>query len=284
MDWSKAKTILIVAFLITNILLAINLYRHGGTKNPSLEPEFIERSLKLLEAKGIKVDTEIPLIQPSLEPLVVEYENFKNNQINGKFFENRGVISLSADGILEIYRDKEKVTLINNRLIIYERLENKGENKFLLEDENTAVEKSIKFLEERGFSTEDMTLSHIRREENTYILEFSKVHEGRYLESSFTNLQIDEFGVKRLDRLWLNVIAKGEKPIYISSAPKSILSLLNISRIEGKTIDEISLCYYFDPTKHDYIEELEQAKQGRAVPAWRIKFTDGEKIFIDQYQ
>ena len=284
MDWSKAKTILIVAFLVTNILLAINLYREETSKNPSLEPEFVERTLKLLNSKGIKVDTEIPLFEASLEPLVVEYESFKNNEINNKFFENRGIINLSTDGILEIYKDYEKVTLLNNRLIIYDRLENNDKNKILLENENSAIEKSIEFLEDRGFDTEDMVLSHIRREEKTYILEFSNIYEGRYLESSFTNVQIDEFGVKRLDRLWLNVTSKGEKPIYISSAPKSILSLLSMSRIEGKTIDEISLCYYFDPTKHDYIEELEQAKQGRAIPAWRIKFTDGEKIFIDQYQ
>ncbi len=57
-----------------------------------------------------------------------------------------------------------------------------------------------------------------------------------------------------------------------------------MGEVYGKTITDISICYYFDPQKHNYLEDLGEARQGgRAVPAWRIQFSDGYKIFIDEY-
>ena len=128
-----------------------------------------------------------------------------------------------------------------------------------------------------------MVLSHVKRVDNIYHLEFSKVFKERFLESAFTNIQLDDTGIKKLERLWLNVIEIGETPIFISSAPKSILGLLSMKEVYGKNIKDISLCYYFDPEKHDYIQNPLQAKQGRAIPAWRIQFDDGYKVFIDNY-
>ena len=37
------------------------------------------------------------------------------------------------------------------------------------------------------------------------------------------------------------------------------------------------------PEKHEYLEEPGEAKQGKAVPAWRVEFDDGYKVFLDEY-
>src|SRR5690606_9906755 len=114
-------------------------------------------------------------------------------------------------------------------------------------------------------------------------LEYSKVYKDTFVERAYTNFQIDGRGVKRFERLWLNVKEIGDTKIYISTAPKSLLNLLGMKELYNNSITDISLCYYFDPEKHEYIEEPGEAKQGRAVPAWRIQFEDGYKVYIDDY-
>ena len=75
----------------------------------------------------------------------------------------------------------------------------------------------------------------------------------------------------------------GDKPIEISSAPKSLLAVLGKEEVEGKTITDISICYYFDPQRQDYNDNPEEVQQGTTIPAWRIQFNDGYKIFVDNY-
>lgn len=94
---------------------------------------------------------------------------------------------------------------------------------------------------------------------------------------------IDNRGVASLERTWLNSLEEGEIPIYINTAPKAMLSLLSMEEVYGKTIEDISLCYYFEPENHEYLEQPNEARKGKTVPAWRVLFDDGYKVIIDNY-
>ncbi len=128
-----------------------------------------------------------------------------------------------------------------------------------------------------------MKLSFVKSDGKSFSLEFTKIYNDRYLEKSNTNIFVDSSGVKKLERMWLNPIEEGEKYIYINTAPKALLSLLSEEEAYGKAIDEISLCYYFDPAEQDFVDNPEDAKRGKTVPAWRVLFEDGTKIIIDNY-
>lgn len=281
MDWSKAKTILIVSFIVVNIMLGISLIDRRDNTSTIANQELVEDSIRLLKNKDISVATDIPREIPSLKTLVVEYEVFKAHEVNKKFFDEKAKVSLKMEGLVEMEDGHEKLTILNNKHIIYESSKDSEDlsiNSF--EDaENIAKD----FLRNLGYDTVDMKLSYIKEKDGRYSLEFSKLYNGKYLESAFTNIQLDKTGIKKLERLWLNIIEEGDVPIFISSAPKSILALLSINEAYGRTIKDISLCYYFDPEKHSYIQNPLEARQGRAIPAWRIQFEDGYKIFIDDY-
>ncbi len=92
-----------------------------------------------------------------------------------------------------------------------------------------------------------MELTFIKEENDTFYIEYSKLYNGVFVERAYTNFQIDGRGVKRFERVWLIVEDLGETEIYISTAPKAILALLDMEDVYGKTIENISLCYYFDP-------------------------------------
>lgn len=281
MDWSKAKTILIISLIVVNIILGIAVFNTNQDVETSVSKDFLEDSIRLLSNKDISVATEIPTEIPSLEGLVVEYETFKTSELNKKFFMDNGKVSIKGDGLVEIYLEDEKLTILNEKLIIYES--NKSDESYQINTDDDAINLATNFLDDLEYDTSDMKLSYIKKTDDRYYLEFSKIYNEKFLESAFTNIQLDDSGIRKFERLWLNPIEVGDTPIFINSAPKSMLGLLSMNEVYGKTIQDISLCYYFDPERHEYIEDPLDAQQGRTIPAWRIQFDDGYKVFIDNY-
>ncbi|HHV46611.1 MAG TPA: hypothetical protein GXX53_06915 [Tissierellia bacterium] len=280
MDWSKAKTILIIAFIITNVFIVFLLLSDRPIEEPTITDKFISNVKELLKDKNIYIEASIPREIAYLNSMIVEFEKADSQSLNRLYFDNNGVIH--SDGSLkEITYGMESILIINNRLIIYENNDEKARYNLLNIDD--AIEIAEDFLMKGNFSTSDMKLTYSKQENNVFYLEYSKVYEDTYIERAYTNFQIDERGVKRFERLWLNAKEIGDTKIYISTAPKSLLNLLGMQEVYNNTITDISLCYYFDPEKHEYIEEPGEAKQGKAVPAWRIQFEDGYKVYIDEY-
>lgn len=281
MDWSKAKSILIVALIVTNSLLGYVLFVDQNNVDATVQTEFIEQTVNLLNNKNIKLETEIPTKNPNLFGLTVEYEILDIASLNDNFFQGKGIVELKGEGLLEVSYGNQLLTVINKKFIIYESTSE--EIKFDSLTQQQAIDIAKSFIKNNGFIVSDMELSFIKEVDDVYNIEFTKVFDGNLMEATFTNVQLDNRGVRKLERVWLNMNDIGANPIHISSAPKSVLALLSMEEVYGKTIKEISLCYYFDPEKHEYIENPGEAQQGRAIPAWRVQFTDGYKVFIDNY-
>lgn len=281
MDWSKAKTILIVGFLVTNVILFTVLLSNERQMEPTIKQEFVEEVIKLLKNKDISIDTEISREVPSLKTLIVEYDMVDISKVNKDFFLDKGFIEYGEKGSIEILNDDELVSIKNNKILKYE---NKGKNrKYNNLTEEKAKDISLKFLESKKYHIEDIKLSYIRENNGKYHLRFSKTHRGRYLETAYINVVVDSRGVRELERMWLNVEEEGENLIYINTAPKAVLDLLSMDNVYGKTIIDISLCYYFDPNQHEYIKRPEEARKGKTIPAWRVLFHDGSMAIIDNY-
>ena len=281
MDWSKAKTILIVAFILTNIALGAVLLSNNNQTESTIAHGFVEDVTRLLKNKDISVETEISREIPSLKTLGVEYEVIDISKINNNFFQGKGVVELKEEGLVEILNGDEYISITNKKILLYED-RNKSE-KYIDLTEDRAKDIAIDFLENKKYDISDMKLSNVKEEEGIYHIEFSKIYNDRYLETAYLNMVVDTRGVKTLERMWLNVQGEGEVSIYINTAPKAVLSLLSMEEAYGKTIKDISLCYYFDPEKHEYIKDPQNAKKGKTIPAWRVLFDDGEKIIIDNY-
>jgi regulatory protein YycI of two-component signal transduction system YycFG len=279
MDWSKAKTILIIALLITNIFLAYFLFGDQEVGNAVLDPEFLEETEELLGRNGIVLDAQVPTETQQLYNLTVEYEEMMPGTINERFFGSQGAINRNEGAVVEIHHGDEVITLINEKLMIYE---NSGaETGMPMEDLDQAVDLAKGFLEERGYGTDDMGLSYWRKTERGYYLDFTKIFQDSYIELSYTVVIIEDGRIARMERTWLNTKEMEETDYKIVPAPKAILELLSMEDASNKTITDISLSYYFDPEKQDYLDDYQQAKEGRAVPAWRVQFQDGYNVILD---
>lgn len=274
MDWSKAKTILIFVLIVANIILGTIIYRNDKIANePDESIKFVE---EYLAEKDIHVNTEIPRANGVLNSLYVRFEVMLPRDINSRFFDDDGFVDVSR-GRIE-YGD-ESINIINDRRLLYERY---SDNYDVVEVEE-AKTIAVNFLRDRAFRTDDMILTSHKETEDGIELIYSKIHDGVMVEKSFTNVLVNGDGVVRLDRLWIEVTKDSNIPIDIGSASKALFSLIDDDNYSGKSIDKIEICYYFDPEEQDYVEDITKTIRGRAIPAWRIVFDDGESAIIDNY-
>lgn len=80
MNWGRAKTILILAFLFLNVLLGYQLWadRFSPTASERDSASLVEETKKLLESKQIRVVPAIPKDTPKLSTINVRYpEGFR---------------------------------------------------------------------------------------------------------------------------------------------------------------------------------------------------------------
>ncbi len=280
MDWQRAKKIMLLILLITNLILfALILYRYENYKDKTSSGEFINKVSELLKTKDISLETKIPKYKLNMKSLNVEFETYDLDKMNSLFFNDLGIVSTTTRGNGRIDFKDSSFILINSRRILYERQKGQG---YTIENLEDAVKASKDFLVKHGLSNTDMIITKMEKEEGQFIVEYRKLYDNKLLETSYTNFQMDKNGVKKLDRLWLNVIDESGRKIYMESASKALLSILE-KDISDKKITKIEACYYFDPEEQGYIDDITKVLQGRAIPSWRIEFDDGEDLIVENY-
>ena len=277
MDWSKAKNILIVAFIITNLFLAYVLLDTKSIDNPTIDEEFISDVKELLLEKDIKIDSTIPTEIPSLPLLTIEYETYKPVDVASKFLGKYTIKNIEGN---EYYTNgTETLTINNGNRIIYSNYNNIKKINSIEKKNLIAIAED--FIRDKGFETNDYKLSDFRENNGTYYIEFNKVIQNMFFEKSYMKFNIDTAGIKEFERYWVRSAELGDNNITVMSAPRALLKLVTIKEAYGKTITDISTCYYLDLQKHMSIGDPKKMKGGKATLAWRIQFDDGSKIFLE---
>lgn len=278
MDWSKAKTILIIAFLITNLLLVFFIIQKDMVKDPTLTKDFIDKVILRLSESNIEIDTEIPNKMQKLNTITVNYEKYNKDSVNKKFLESDLNQNDFKNGD-SFEDDNVKISLTNNEIFF----ESKSEEQIFHQlNEDIAIKISRDFLLEKGYLIDDLKLNYIKKLKNGYEIEYSKIYNNIYIENTYTKFFIDETGVKKFNRLWLETKEEGDIEMQVGTAPKALLSLVGKDRYSGRKIVDISLCYYFNPNLDDIVDLEIDSREGRTIPAWRIKFDNGEIYIVDK--
>lgn len=273
MDWSKAKNILIVAFTITNIILLIVLGKDMINNNSNkIDKDFISNVRVELLKKNIVVECDIPNRIPSLTLLTLRYEAYdpynlakrmlKGNEFDSQNYGNK-VYFQNPSEILTVYNKNKIVYGTKDRNKIYEKV-----------TRQTAEEIAINFLNSNNFKN-DYKLIEYNEIDGVHTLIFKPIYKNILIENEeiFMKFEIDNSGIKRFERTWIEVVRLKEREIKISSAPDTLLKLLSQSKYFGKNITDIEICYKFDG---DSIT----TKEEDAYPAWRIKFNDNTIVIL----
>lgn len=281
MNWQRAKSQLIIILIILNlILLGFWAYDYISEVPYRVSDETLEEFEELLLKNNIKLDASIPDEDKPLGTLIVKYQESSGKDISRRFFGGKGIIE-DEEGYQKILNDDKEITIINNRRLIYENLDQDlYKNGSPGSDNDKLCEE---FLKEMGFETDDMVLSSRIVEDDKEILEYTKVYGDMLIETSYTRLMVKNEEIRSMDRLWIDVLEESDRKVKLDPSYKALLSFVGRTDLEEKTITDINQCYYFDPEAQGILEDNTRAERGRAVPAWRVEFSDGTVEVVDNF-
>lgn len=271
MDWSRAKSILIVAFLLTNIFLIFNLYNEH--RDLSVSVQEINEVTQILNEKGIKINANIPRNASIPGILTVEYQEFSPAQLTSSFFGEENMKPVKQNGSTIFIKDEKKLEIKNNREIIYLDLKLRDDPRDDLTS-NDATNISKEILRRTGLFRSSMIVDRVVPSKKGYYITYVQEYEDVLLEVSFVQLEVTPRGVYSLYMLWLNPKNMEKDRKKIVPASQALLKVVSRKEFLKETptrIDDIRLVYYFN---------WKEAKEGEAFPAWKI-VVDGENFYVN---
>lgn len=281
MNWSKAKTILIVVFLIADIFLFYVSYGVDMVNN--VGEEDIAKVLDYLKSHNITVKGPIPSKGNPASLLYVKYKTLDIEEAREIFFD-------SADNIA--IKESERKILMENDTILVE-LHNNGEifylDKRLNKKDNEAVDegkitKSVdSFLKLLNIDLNQATLVKKIVKANYVNLRYNQNYKNRFIDKTYLEIKAVDEGISYAKILWFESVQNGKTKNEVISPIKALLKLAELHGIENNevSVDEIIQGYYFSNSMEKTFG-VRTVMEGNAVPVWRIKTNVGN-VYINGY-
>lgn len=274
MNWNKAKSILLVCFLIIDAVL-LSMYmkknKDGGSLSISKDD-----AIEILKAQEININEKELKKGGEYKGYILKYYDFDLDKINKNFFNGEAELDDRYDLKL-LTKDKKSVSLSQGTLFSY--MDASDEEKYPDMSMDKAIELANDFMREKELMIRGMVFDGAYLDEDSYQVHFAVKHDDIYLENSFINFTIDKRGVRRVDAMCLEYINTEDELFTLADVKDKILSIIDKPEVKGKTIDKVDMCYYLDQVTLDQASELKITRL-RAVPHWRITFSDGYKMIL----
>ncbi|WP_164914462.1 two-component system regulatory protein YycI [Aminipila luticellarii] len=187
MDWSKAKNILIVALIATNIFLLCTYLTKNNADNQVLDQDVL---FAILKEKNVFVDTEIPDKYENMPAITIEYNNGRQAQIEQALKQD--IYMIPANSSQELYRQTADQFLEDNQL---------GRDNLIF----------------------DKVLTHGKSTVVRYKNSYKKVAIG----DSFVEVSFQSGKVKDVTRQCLSLTPKSKKKLKVSSPEEALLLFMS---------------------------------------------------------
>ena len=248
MDWAKAKTILIIALIITDIFL---LYNYVSGHRGSGEIDNTEMLMTVLSESGINI-SEIPEGHQDMPALTVKHVDTDDETI--KALIESVDITVDSDE-----HDKE----------------------------SAYIEAASDFIEYLGMMSihaeaEYEALSDSNRNNNTAnadaIVRFRCFRNNYEVDGSYMVCTFDDGKLTGFESNWLEPVEFSRKKLPTISASVALISFMTDHSPEDiVTIENMDMVYWVSPDYYDGGSVMTDT----ALPAWRIVLDDGRQIHID---
>jgi len=214
MDWTKAKSILIMALLITNLVL-IGTYFFQNNRFGNDEKMMQEATIKLLEEKNIFVETDIPERHKRMPKLTVQYDKLDENFIQQQ--------------------------LVNQKPL--GTPDRTDENLIAMAD---------RFIEDCGLMTENVTFESIERKGDQISITYKNYINNIAIEDSYIICIIQDGKIADFRRYWLNPVETNDIDKEVIPAAAALIKFMSGNTEEEKIhVQDISLVYWLDSSVFD---------------------------------
>ena len=249
MDWSKSKTYIIIAFLITNLILLLSIYSSKNHFNNEFNEKSLKNLEKLLEERNVKSKVKLSTQTYKLPAIELKYATLADKRLRKLYKNYKDSIKVIDDLYIEIHiQDIRKMKNIQE----FEEFT----KKFIKEN-----------LNENEYKLKNKTI-----EDDEIVIVYEEWYQNMYIEQGYLNFRYDLKNTVDISLLKTKDITKVGKEIQLMSNAQAISKLIpQINKNE--TIQEIQLSYYITKdTKEVDSEKLTSLV--RLIPFWRVKMDD----------
>lgn len=273
MDWPKARTILLAAFLVVDVILAYAIWGPSfsflGMGSPTYAQEVAEVRETLADL-GVELpqSVTVPETPDSMRFLRVEY-----------------LPLTSADGgpvPLGIWRDPD-----SGALVYHPGAQGSAARQTSLEDSTQVKETARDYLSQQGWLPADAVVSayHGGVGQGLATVEFVPTFEGVPVYSGYARVEVSTRGVEEVRLLRVEPVAYTDaQPKAVRPASEALLRLAGRLRAEGNqspSIRAIHLGYYANRTPTGALPE--GVSGWDTVPVWRIELETGEVYYVNGF-
>lgn len=268
MDWNRASTILITAFIILNIFLFVSSYNDIFSEEYDVtsDTEFIEKVENILKEKDIVINCKLPEEAYLLPTLETEYEIININQELLTLFLGSGVEPIE-DVTVYSNEKSEVLEIIDGKKLRY-TIREKINGKIISEDKLT--EYINKFIEDKKIDAAGYSENYRNVSDYGSLVVYTKNYNNFSIDNSYIYFYLDKDGIYKFEMQNIAAVKeKGEK-IRTFSAAEALPRLLSFEDIKNKEIIEIKMTYYsVEDENWQFISGI------NSYPVWKVIFSDG---------
>jgi hypothetical protein len=276
-DWSKAKSILIVMLLLLNIFLVVSI---GFYKlEDGISRETLSNTVEILSSRGVTVKVDIPLYNRYTPSLICEGGSYDAADITARILGWDIILPPNVADGEKIISGSQKISFNNKSSFVYS---NSSPSETLKVDNIKSAESAARnYIDSLGINAEKFVLDrYVKNPDATYTLVFIEKYQKFFVFDNFIEITLGKDGVTYLESHSRKI--KGFNANAMPIMPAYQILLKNYSGYENITITGIDIGF------KGYITEDQEMRESSEGPAWRVtaeggkvryfKATDGEEI------
>jgi regulatory protein YycI of two-component signal transduction system YycFG len=273
MDLSRAKTILIIAFLALNAFLCLRLWQspqylrvRGG-----LTAAEAEQVKNVLQEAGFELQAAVPRQTPRMSLLHVSRPPGDGESWASRFWPDGGVQKVSSPpGELHYVRGQQRLVIDAGGLLTFHRA---VVGPAVPLEEGRLL--SDRFLREYGILEDSLKFDLSFTEKEAYVYRYLFTYRGFPLFNSFTDVLIYPEGIGEVRVYRMEPLRFSGKEIQVISAAVAVRTLLeHKNKFQAKKIVDISLGYY---------SQVYNAERWEIAPVWRFAASDGTAFYVNAF-
>ncbi|HHV74483.1 MAG TPA: hypothetical protein GXX41_07535 [Thermoanaerobacterium sp.] len=265
MDWSKAKTILIIIFAVLNLILYMGNLSIAETNNSVPSFSDMSKMKEILRENNIVVNAKIPDDYKPMPMLLVKLKSYSKAYIDENFLKGLKYVS-NGDGSL--YTFSNGSLEVKNGFLYFQV----KDEKFAKMSSDEAFHYIISFVNDKKLKEEYSTLRQYI-DGDKYTVEYTEKYNGINVDVSYMK-GIISGNTFSFESTWLIPLREENDKKEIIPPISALLKLLDVN--EGSksiVVKDIRPVYFFS---------WRNADTGEAIPTWRIT-TENTVYYINAY-
>lgn len=273
MDWSKAKIILIIIFIVLNVFLLSNIL--FMKMEDQVSEEKIQTALQAMSNKGIVIKGDIPNYAKDTGKLSFESVGYDKGRVVASLLGIEGTKENKSGDIIEFVNGSKTLTFLN--ISTFEYTNTNPVEKIDVSNRKNAESMAKKLLASFGIPAANYIIDsggYTIKDDGSIMLELREKYKGFIIFDNYAQISVSPEGITYIKCKYRKVkgFAAGKKSIL----PAHLILLRHYDAGINSPISSIDFGFIGYST-------VRETKESTESPAWRVRLEDGSEAFYKAY-